>query len=80
MHGIEHLLDPFLVIDAGIIGGPPLPGSQDPATGPPFYASGPHAHRLVALAGYGLDIVTMDAPIGAASGLKLSYAFEKLRP
>jgi L-threonate 2-dehydrogenase len=74
MQGIAHLLDPLLVIDAGIIGGPPTPGSQDPAAGPRFYASGPHAHRLVALARYGLDIVTMDAPIGAASGLKLSYA------
>jgi hypothetical protein len=74
MQGIAHLLDPLLVIDAGIIGGPPIVGSQDPATRPRFYASGPHAHRLVALADYGLDIVTMDAPIGAASGLKLSYA------
>jgi putative dehydrogenase len=74
MHGIAQLLDPLLVIDAGIIGGPPTPGSQDPATGPRFYASGPHAHRLVALTRYGLDVVVMDAPIGAASGLKLSYA------
>jgi L-threonate 2-dehydrogenase len=74
MHGIAHLLDPVLVIDAGIIGGPPMAGSQDPAAGPRFYASGPHARRLIALAGYGLDIVTMDAPIGAASGFKLSYA------
>jgi L-threonate 2-dehydrogenase len=74
MHGIAHLLDPLLVIDAGIIGGPPTPGSQDPAAGPRFYASGPHAHRLVALTRYGLDIAVMDAPIGAASGLKLSYA------
>ena len=74
MHGIEYLLDPFLVIDAGIIGGPPLPGSQDPATGPRFYASGAHAHRLAALTRYGLDIAVMDAPIGAASGLKLAYA------
>jgi 3-hydroxyisobutyrate dehydrogenase-like beta-hydroxyacid dehydrogenase len=74
MHGIAHLLDPLLVVDAGIIGGPPIPGSQDPAAGPRFYASGPHAHRLVALTRYGLDIVVIDAPIGAASGLKLSYA------
>src|SRR5258708_828186 len=54
MHGIAKLLDPLLVIDAGIIGGPPTPGSQDPAAGPRFYASGPHAHRLVALTRYGL--------------------------
>ena len=71
---IEHLLEPLAVIDAGIIGGPPLTGSQDPSAGPRFYASGPHAHRLAALSDYGLDIAVMDAPIGAASGLKLAYA------
>jgi L-threonate 2-dehydrogenase len=74
MRRIERLLDPLPVIDAGIIGGPPLPGSQDPSAGPRFYASGPHAHRLAALNRYGLDIAVMDAPIGAASGLKLAYA------
>jgi putative dehydrogenase len=71
---IERLLDPLPVIDAGIIGGPPLTGSQDPLAGPRFYVSGPHAHRLAALGHYGLDIAVMDAPIGAASGLKLAYA------
>src|ERR1700719_1084922 len=71
---IERLLEPLAVIDAGIIGGPPLPGSQDPSAGPRFYASGSHAHRLATLTGYGLDVVVMDAPIGAASGLKLAYA------
>jgi 3-hydroxyisobutyrate dehydrogenase-like beta-hydroxyacid dehydrogenase len=71
---IERLLEPLPVIDAGIIGGPPLTGSQDPSAGPRFYASGPHAHRLAALSDYGLDIAVMDAPIGAASGLKLAYA------
>ncbi len=74
MRRVERLLDPLAVIDAGIIGGPPLPGSQDPAAGPRFYAAGPHAHRLAALTRYGLDIAVMDAPIGAASGLKLAYA------
>jgi hypothetical protein len=74
MRRIERLLDPLLVIDAGIIGGPPLPGSQDPSAGPRFFTSGPHAHRLAALTRYGLDIAVMDAPIGAASGLKLAYA------
>jgi len=49
MRRIERLLEPFLVIDAGIIGGSPLLGSQDPAAGPRFYASGAHAHRLAAL-------------------------------
>jgi len=53
MHRIERLLDPLPVIDAGIIGGPPLPGSQDPSAGPRFYASGPPAHRLAALTRYG---------------------------
>jgi len=74
MRRIERVLDPLIVIDAGIIGGPPLPGAQDPSAGPRFYASGPHAHRLAVLNRYGLDIVVMDAPIGAASGLKLAYA------
>jgi putative dehydrogenase len=74
MNGIAQLLDPIPVIDAGIIGGPPILGSQDPAAGPRFYASGPHAHRLLLLGRFGLDIVVMDGPIGAASGLKLSYA------
>jgi putative dehydrogenase len=74
MRRIERLLEPLPVIDAGIIGGPPLPGSPDPSAGPRFYNSGPHAHRLAALSRYGLDIVVMDAPIGTASGLKLAYA------
>jgi len=74
MRAIEGLLNEFPVIDAGIIGGPPLPDTQDPAAGPRFYASGPHAHRLAILIRYGLDIAVMNAPIGAASGLKLAYA------
>jgi L-threonate 2-dehydrogenase len=74
MRRIEILLDPLAVIDAGIIGGPPLPGTRDPSAGPRFYASGPNAHRLAALNRYGLDIVVMDGSIGAASGLKLAYA------
>lgn len=74
MRQIASVLDPLPVIDAGIIGGPPLMGSQDSSTGPRIYASGPHAHRLAVLGRYGLDIAVMDAPIGAASGLKLAYA------
>jgi 3-hydroxyisobutyrate dehydrogenase-like beta-hydroxyacid dehydrogenase len=74
MRRIEGLLDPLPVIDAGIIGGPPIPDSQDPSAGPRVYTSGPHAHRLAILTRYGLDIAVMDAPIGAASGLKLAYA------
>ena len=74
MREIERLLDPLTVIDAGIIGEPPSPNTQEPAAGPRFYASGPHAHRLAVLNHYGLDVAVMDAPIGAASGLKLAYA------
>jgi L-threonate 2-dehydrogenase len=74
MHLIERELASLPLIDAGIIGGPPAAGTQDPAAGPRFYASGPHAARLAILNRYGLDIAVMDAPIGAASGLKLAYA------
>ena len=59
-------------VDAGIIGGPP-PERLDDA-GPRFYASGQHAHEFAGLAKFGLDISVLDGPIGAASGLKLSYA------
>jgi 3-hydroxyisobutyrate dehydrogenase-like beta-hydroxyacid dehydrogenase len=61
-------------IDAGIIGGPPVAGTQDPAKGPRFYASGRDAYLLTRLASFGLDIAVLDGPVGAASGLKLSYA------
>ncbi|MGH8220814.1 MAG: DUF1932 domain-containing protein [Steroidobacteraceae bacterium] len=57
-------------VDAGIIGPPP----RDGAAGPSFYASGRDAPRFEALAGYGLKIRVLDAPIGAASALKMSYA------
>ena len=42
--------------------------------GPRFYAAGPYAHDLARLAKFGLDVSMLDGPIGAASGLKLSYA------
>ena len=57
-------------VDAGIIGGPPQPGSA----GPVFYASGEHAGGLALLAQYGLTVKLLDGPVGAASGLKMSYA------
>ena len=57
-------------IDAGIIGLPPKPGGPSPH----FYASGPDAPRLRALASFGLDIRVLDGPIGAASALKMCYA------
>ena len=57
-------------VDAGIIGGPPKPGTR----GPVFYASGPDAAGLAVLADHGIAVKVLDAPIGAASGLKMSYA------
>jgi 3-hydroxyisobutyrate dehydrogenase-like beta-hydroxyacid dehydrogenase len=71
---IRDILSATTFIDAGIIGGPPVAGTQDPAKGPRFYASGTDAHLLKRLADYGLDIAILDGPVGAASGLKLSYA------
>ncbi len=57
-------------VDAGIIGGPPKPGTP----GPVFYASGPDATALEALSDHGVRVRVLDGPIGAASGLKMSYA------
>jgi 3-hydroxyisobutyrate dehydrogenase-like beta-hydroxyacid dehydrogenase len=59
-------------IDAGIIGGPP--GAEPGSYTPRIYASGEHAHLLAALNSHGLDIAVLDGEIGAASGLKMSYA------
>jgi L-threonate 2-dehydrogenase len=59
-------------IDAGIIGGPP--GAEPGSYTPRIYASGEHAHLLTALNSHGLDIAVLDGEIGAASGLKMSYA------
>jgi L-threonate 2-dehydrogenase len=69
-----HELCRVRFIDAGIIGGPPVAGTQDPAKGPRFYASGEFAPELMRLASYGLDIAVLDSPVGAASALKLAYA------
>jgi putative dehydrogenase len=57
-------------VDGGIIGGPPREGYAGPA----IYASGPEAKRTEALKDWGLDWRIIDGPIGAASGLKMSYA------
>jgi L-threonate 2-dehydrogenase len=57
-------------VDGGIIGGPPREGHGGPA----IYASGPDAERTKALKDWGLDWRVIDGPIGAASGLKMSYA------
>ncbi|HYL59263.1 MAG TPA: DUF1932 domain-containing protein, partial [Candidatus Acidoferrales bacterium] len=59
-------------IDGGIIGGPP---TQDlSGKGPRIYVSGPDAHLMTPLRNYGLDILVVDGPVGAASALKMSYA------
>jgi putative dehydrogenase len=60
----------FEFVDAGIIGAPPAPGSSGPA----IYAAGPHASRLQTLGDFGLCVRVLDAPVGAASALKMSYA------
>jgi putative dehydrogenase len=57
-------------IDCAIIGGPPRSGLD----GPRFYLSGEAAHKAAPLADLGLKIRILDAPNGAASALKMSYA------
>ncbi len=56
-------------VDGGIIGGPPRPGYS-----PGIYASGPAVGQTAVLRDWGLDWRAIDGPIGAASGLKMSYA------
>jgi 3-hydroxyisobutyrate dehydrogenase-like beta-hydroxyacid dehydrogenase len=56
-------------VDAGIIGGPPRPGTP----GPKFYACGPAAARFAALRQHGLDVRAIDGKIGTASALKMAY-------
>jgi L-threonate 2-dehydrogenase len=56
-------------VDVGIIGLPPLANQ-----GPLLHASGADAARFAALREFGVDINLIDAPIGAASALKMSYA------
>ena len=57
-------------VDGGIIGGPPRASCDGPA----YYVSGGDAKMVEALAAFGLKIVVLDAPISAASALKMSYA------
>ena len=68
---IGEILGPTGVhyVDAGIIGGPPRPGY-----GPAIYASGGHVREALALQDCGLDLRAIEGPIGAASGMKMSYA------
>src|SRR5436190_8881677 len=56
-------------VDAGIIGGPPRPGYS-----PHIYASGPAVANTAILRDWGIDWRVIDGPVGAASGLKMSYA------
>ena len=56
-------------VDGGIIGGPPRPGYS-----PAIYASGPSVGETAVLRDWGIDWRVIDGPIGAASGLKMSYA------
>jgi L-threonate 2-dehydrogenase len=56
-------------VDAGIIGGPPRPGYS-----PHIYAAGPAVARTAVLRDWGIDWRPISGPIGAASGLKMSYA------
>jgi 3-hydroxyisobutyrate dehydrogenase-like beta-hydroxyacid dehydrogenase len=56
-------------VDGGIIGGPPRPGYS-----PAIYAAGPAVGETAALRDWGIDWRCIDGPIGAASGLKMSYA------
>src|SRR5712692_4615852 len=56
-------------VDGGIIGGPPRP-----CYSPAIYASGAAAGETAVLRDWGIDWRVIDGPIGAASGLKMSYA------
>lgn len=59
------------MIDGGIIG---LAPKTTEGPGPKLFASGSAATRLAELSPCGLDFSILDANIGAASALKLSYA------
>ena len=56
-------------IDAGIIGGPPKAAYK----GPVFYYSGGQSESIPQLNDHGLIFRPLDAPVGAASALKMSY-------
>ncbi|HUC65648.1 MAG TPA: DUF1932 domain-containing protein [Stellaceae bacterium] len=56
-------------VDAGIIGPPPSPSGRTI-----FYASGDAAAEFARLTPLGLEVRVLEAPIGAASALKMSYA------
>jgi putative dehydrogenase len=56
-------------VDGGIIGGPPRPGYS-----PAIYASGAAVGETAVLRDWGINWRVIDGPVGAASGLKMSYA------
>jgi 3-hydroxyisobutyrate dehydrogenase-like beta-hydroxyacid dehydrogenase len=56
-------------VDAGIIGGPPQPGSR----GTRFYASGEYASEFSQLTSNRLEIIVLGNEIGQASGMKMCY-------
>jgi len=56
-------------VDAGIIGSPPGRGGRNR-----FYVSGEDTAAMLALNGFGLDVVDLHGPAGQASGLKMCYA------
>lgn len=60
-----------LVIDGGIIGGPPRVGVTG---GTVFYVSGPDTSAIEALGAHGLTVRVVGPEIGQASGLKMVYA------
>jgi 3-hydroxyisobutyrate dehydrogenase-like beta-hydroxyacid dehydrogenase len=72
---VEAVAAPFAAaglafVDAGIVGGPPVPGGYTPR----IYASGPQAADFAGLTRYGLDIPVVSDRIGDASALKMAYA------
>ena len=58
------------IIDGAIVGAPPQPGEK----GPRIYVSGDRSGRASVLRTLGFDLRQIDAPIGAAAALKMSYA------
>lgn len=56
--------------DAAIVGLPP----RDEEPGPTFYACGRGAEAMAGLGAHGIAVARLDAPVGAAKALKLSYA------
>ncbi len=60
----------WAVLDGSIIGGPPVPEEG----GPSLYVSGDPDGRSAPLGELGLRLKRMDAPLGAASALKMAYA------